>query len=382
VECAVQDNDEWRVVLMKGSVEAILRNQVSNGAIIASPDFAQYHFCWLRDASFSAYALDLVGEHDASLRYHSWVNRAVEGISEVIDRVIADREAGKPLDPIRMPPARFTLDGVAVVDDWPNFQIDGYGTWLWSLGQHLDLSGVHELPEVMRRSVERVAQYLAVFSLSPCYDVWEESGDAIHTSTLASVYGGLATAAKLLGDEYYVKAARTVQSFVLDSAAQHGYFAKSTLNCDVDASTLWLAAPFGLVESTDTCFARTVNLIEERLTLGGGIRRYSTDVYYGSGVWPVLTASLGWLFVVEGNREGAQRCLSWIERHFDHEGRLGEQFGGDVRDREHYDEWVHRWGPSAKDLTWSHAMYVVLCASLEKSRIAGDSSSFEVGGQR
>ena len=45
------------------SIDAILRNQSSSGAIVASPDFAQYHFCWLRDGSFSAFALDRAGEH-------------------------------------------------------------------------------------------------------------------------------------------------------------------------------------------------------------------------------------------------------------------------------------------------------------------------------
>ena len=122
---------------MRSSVESILRNQEDNGAFIASPDFAEYHYCWLRDSSFIAFALDQVGEHDASARYHGWVNLALEGISDLIDRAIEWHRQGKPLHPDHMPPARFALDGSNVVDDWPNFQIDGYGTWLWSFGQHL-----------------------------------------------------------------------------------------------------------------------------------------------------------------------------------------------------------------------------------------------------
>lgn len=47
--------------MVERSVQSILRNQEANGAIIASPDFAQYHYCWLRDGSFCAYALDLAG---------------------------------------------------------------------------------------------------------------------------------------------------------------------------------------------------------------------------------------------------------------------------------------------------------------------------------
>jgi GH15 family glucan-1,4-alpha-glucosidase len=353
-------------------VEAILRNQDRSGAIIASPDFAQYHYCWLRDSSFCSYALDLAGEHDASSRYHAWVNEAVGGIAELIDGVIASHDRGEALHPVHMPPARFALDGSTVADDWPNFQIDGYGTWLWSLGKHLDLTGRTSVPAELLNSVNRVARYLAAFALSPCYDVWEENGDAQHTSTLACVYGGLMTAGRLLGDSHYLDVAETVQRRVTESASRVGYYVKSSANDDVDASSLWLTAPFGLVDSTDEYFAKTVALIEDRLSLDGGIRRYATDVFFGSGAWPVLTASLGWHFVGIGEFAKAEECRAWIARHFDGEGFLGEQFGGERRDRAHFDEWVERWGPPARDLMWSHAMFVVLSTELNSVEVSDD----------
>ena len=135
---------------------------------------------------------------------------------------------------------------------------------------------------------------------------------------------------------------------------------KSSENHDVDASELWLLAPFQVVEVGDRTFVETVATIEDRLTFDGGIRRYSTDVYFGSGAWPVLTASLGWHAVATGDVEKAKRCLAWVASHIDDKGLLGEQFGGERRDPQHFDEWVERWGPPATDLTWSHAMYVVL----------------------
>jgi GH15 family glucan-1,4-alpha-glucosidase len=141
---------------------------------------------------------------------------------------------------------------------------------------------------------------------------------------------------------------------------------KSTSNDDVDASSLWLTAPFGVVDAKDEHFANTVALIEDRLTLNGGIRRYPTDVYFGSGAWPVLTGSLGWHYVGVGDRARAERCREWMAEHFDENGLLAEQFGGDERDPVHYEEWVARWGHPAKDLTWSHAMYVVLSLALHE----------------
>ena len=140
------------------SVDAMLRNQRDSGAFVASPDFAQYQYCWLRDASFVAYALDAVGEHRASARYHAWVGRAIEGIGAAIDAAVSRHRSGKAVDPGDMPPARFGLDGSSVVDDWPNFQIDGYGTWLWALHQHLGGAERAVLPDGLRPAVERVGE--------------------------------------------------------------------------------------------------------------------------------------------------------------------------------------------------------------------------------
>jgi GH15 family glucan-1,4-alpha-glucosidase len=264
-----------------------------------------------------------------------------------------------------MPPARFALDGSKVVDDWPNFQIDGYGTWLWALGQHFLSTDQDAVPAELRDSVERVGRYLDAFALSPCFDVWEESGSALHTSTLACVYGGLTAAARMLGDNGLVLRAESVRSRTLESATRIGRYVKSSESDEVDASILWLSTPFAAVEPGDHYFAQTVRAIEEDLSLDGGLRRYPTDTYFGGGAWPVLTASLGLHYIAVHEVEGARRCRDWIAARFDDEGRLGEQFGGERRDLANYSEWVERWGPPARDLTWSHAMYLVLCASLD-----------------
>ncbi len=119
--------------LVAPSVAKMLSNQSPRGAFIASPDFAEYRYCWLRDGSFTAYALDCAGEHESSRAFHEWSAAAIEGIAPVIAHALDRRAAGEPIDPARMPPARFDLSGRPVGDDWPNFQVDGYGTWLWSL---------------------------------------------------------------------------------------------------------------------------------------------------------------------------------------------------------------------------------------------------------
>jgi GH15 family glucan-1,4-alpha-glucosidase len=349
------------------STEAILRCQSASGAFIASPDFSQYRYCWLRDGSFTAYALDRVGQHGSSAAYHDWVDSAIGSIAGLMDRAIDKRRASKVIDPGDLPPARFALDGSTVDDNWPNFQIDGYGTWLWSLRQHLDLSGVSELPSLLRDAVELAAWYLATFAFDPCFDVWEMSENAVHTSTLASVYAGLSAGAELLGDAALATRAEEVRELVQASGRSAGRFEKSTISQETDASVLWLSAPFGLVEADDPILLATVSAIERDLTFDGGLRRFPSDTYFGGGAWPVLTASLGWHYASVGDRPRALACQDWIEAKFTESGELGEQFGGELRDRPMFDQWASHWGPPARELVWSHAMYLVLRAELGSS---------------
>lgn len=350
---------------MRASVARILEHQEPNGAIVASRDFATYHYCWLRDGSFIAFALDRAGEHDAARRFHRWVAGAVAGIADVIDDAIERQERGAPLALDHMPPARFALDGTVVADDWPNFQIDGYGTWLWALEQHLIASGADAVPEEFHAAAERAARYIDALALTPCFDVWEEHGSGRHVSTLACVYAGLLSAARMFRADALLERADHVRLAAREGTASLGRFVKSNESDAVDSSLLWLATPFGLVEPDDPYFLETVRVIEEQLSFEGGLRRYPTDTYYGSGAWPVLTGSLGWHYAAAGEHAAAARCHRWIVEHIDAQGQLAEQFGGERRDSAHYDEWVERWGTPAADLTWSHAMHVVLCAELE-----------------
>ncbi|HTX01004.1 MAG TPA: glycoside hydrolase family 15 protein, partial [Acidimicrobiales bacterium] len=343
----------------------MLANQHPSGAFPASPDFSQYsRYCWLRDGSFVAYSLDRAGSYEAAERFHRWCLDAVEGIASSMDDALGRARLGKPFDPAAMPPARFGLDGQAVQDDWPNFQIDGYGTWLWALAEHIERSGAGALPGRFEAVVSRTASYLAVAGSSSCYDVWEENGGSVHTSTLACVYGGLVAASRMLGEQRFAERAARLREALLERARREGRFAKSSDDAQVDASLLWLAAPFGLAATEDPAFLRTAAEVSSELDLEGGIRRYPNDTYFGGGAWPVLTASLGWHLVKVGDLDGARRRLDWITGHIDREGRLGEQFGGERRDPAMYDEWVRRWGPVAADLVWSHAMLVVLAEEL------------------
>ena len=69
-----------------------------------------------------------------------WVVRSIESHRTMIERAIERIDARETPRPEEMPPARYTLDGSLEQPDdepWPNFQVDGYGMWLWALSEHL-----------------------------------------------------------------------------------------------------------------------------------------------------------------------------------------------------------------------------------------------------
>ncbi|MDF1521617.1 MAG: glycoside hydrolase family 15 protein [Trueperaceae bacterium] len=348
------------IATQDADVRFLLEHQHPGGAYVASPDFSQYPYAWVRDGAFVAHALDAVGERASAERFHAWTAEAVLALEVDVRAQLAARAAGRPVDHARMLPARFRLDGTVEAGDWPDFQVDGYGQWLWSLGTH----AAGPLPAGrMRDAAALVATYLAAFWGEPCYDAWEEGRTQQHTSTLASAAAGLRAAVRLLGAEH-AAAAETAWAGVRARGVVDGVFVKAFGRRDVDASLVWLATPFALVRDDDPVFRRTLVRIEDELLVDGGLRRYRADTFYGGGAWTLLTAGLAWHHACAGRADRAQSLLAWVDAQRRSDGGLPEQVPVATSDPWFLDWWTRRWGPSAARLLWSHAMVVLARSAL------------------
>lgn len=341
-------------------VRFLLDHQHPGGAYVASPDFSQYPYGWVRDGAFVAHALDAVGERASAARFHAWVAEAVLGLEDAVRAQLAARAAGRPVDHARMLPARYRLDGAVEAGDWPDFQVDGYGQWLWSLGAHV--AGPLPVGRV-RDAAALVADYLTAFGDEPCYDAWEEGRTQQHTSTLASAAAGLRAAVRLLGDAH-APAAAAAWDDVRARGVRDGAFVKAFGRSDVDASLVWLATPFDLVADDDPVFRRTLARVEAELLVDGGLLRYRADTFYGGGAWTLLTAGLAWHHARAGRAARARALLAWVEAQRRPDGGLPEQVPVAGTDPWFLDWWTRRWGPSASPLLWSHAMVVLARAAL------------------
>ncbi|MGD8192408.1 glycoside hydrolase family 15 protein [Brevibacillus ginsengisoli] len=348
------------------SIELIRQHQANTGAYIASPAYIHYGYSWLRDGTFIAYAMDCAREHDSALRYYEWCKEIVLRYELKARNVIAQVTTKETVPGANeFLHTRYTVDGEEVAGEWGNFQLDGYGAWLWGICQHMKLTGRFELASSFRQAMELTVDYLTACWALPNYDCWEEFGDLVHPATLAAIYGGLHAVAAYLPErsEQIEQVCKEIKQFVMTYGVVDGHFIKSIGRRDIDSSLLWVSLPFALVDVDDPIMKKTVRLIEQELHQAGGVHRYSQDTYYGGGQWILLTAWLGWYYVKTGEREKAQEILTWIERKYTKAG-LPEQVQDHLLSPKDYPLWVKQAGEPANPLLWSHAMYMVLVAEL------------------
>lgn len=347
------------------SIDIILENQHASGAYIACPNFPTYHYCWFRDGSFIAYSMDLVGQFSSAERFHAWAARAVNQRIDVVKRALQLVADGKPLGETEILHTRYTLDGQdGTREEWPNFQLDGFGTWLWALNEHRIRTNT-SLPVGWVQAANATANYLEALWRQPCFDCWEEFSDKIHLHTLAAIYGGLQACQELDGKDRS-NTLEGIKGYLFEHGIVNGHFAKFVGADTIDASLLGLSTPYNLVPRDHALMQATVHEIERLLNRSGGVHRYNTDTYFGGGEWVLLAGWLGWYYAETGQPIKAQKLLSWMESTANEMGYLPEQVPATLNDPSFYQPWLNRWGNIATPLLWSHANYLILNNKLEK----------------
>ena len=355
--------------LYQRSIDVILENQSASGAYIASPNFPTYHYCWFRDGSFIAYAMDLAGQHKSARRFHQWVAERVNDRKDLVRKSLAKARAGERLTEAEILHTRYRLDGTdGEPGNWPNFQLDGFGTWLWALNEHRKQNPEVRFSQELLDAAELVADYLSELWSRPNYDCWEEFPDHVHPHTLAAIYGGLQAHTELAGRNHQ-EVIDAIRKQLLSSAGLFGHIVKFPESSAVDASLLGLAVPYGVVAADDPIMLKTVEQIEATIVRDGGVHRYAQDSYYGGGAWILLTAWLGWYYIelaakcpdlASSLQQKIEVCQSWIESHAESNLNLPEQVAENLNVPAYYSTWVERWGNVASPLLWSHAKYIIL----------------------
>jgi len=354
--------------LLRHSLTVIEKNQANSGAYIASPTFPVYRYCWFRDGAFIADAMSRAGRVASAEAFFGWCARILTDRGETIRQQIELRRRGKPISASELLHCRYTADGSEAPEEWWNFQLDGYGGWLWALGQHVQRHNARV--DGYAEATALCTQYLTAFWAEPSYDWWEENPGHQHTSTLAAIAAGLrsAAASELLHARVRADAARAAEEItgeVRTRAVTAGRLTKWLDGDGIDASLVACATPFRLLEPDDPLMIETVQVIEQTLrTTGGGVHRHPDDSYFGGGEWLLLSAFLGWYYEDVGRQNDARTQLNWIAAQATANGDLPEQVDTNMLVPDAKETWEQRWGPVATPLLWSHAMLLTLALEL------------------
>ncbi len=359
------DNYDQRArQLVDRSLAIIASNQSSSGAYVACPNFEQYRYCWFRDGAFISHAMSVMDQRDSATRFHDWAANTVIRHADLARACVARSRDGRTLDPTCILNTRYTLDGADTQDEWPNFQLDGFGTWLWAAVDHLSRTGDATAATRWRPALAIVADYLGALWRQPNYDCWEEFGNRVHITTLLAIHGGLRAFGDWSGSVTAQRDSDDIRRFVLASGVCDGHLRKfAGQGCEVDAALIGACVPYSMFEAGDPIMQATVRKIEADLR-HGGVHRYGSDSYYGGGEWILLTAWLGWHYARSGELDRANGFLKWVVDQADANWELPEQVPANLIAPEKAAEWLVRWGDVAKPLLWSHAQFLILWRAL------------------
>lgn len=365
--------------LVETSADLIESLQHSGGAYPASPTFSAYAgYSWFRDGAFIADGMSSVGRIASAERFFDWCAGVLESRSTEIEAIVAAARAGAVVPDSAMLPTRFTFDGRAGDDEWWDFQLDGYGTWVWAVAEHVRRHGTDAAR--WAPAIALTVDYLAASWRRPCFDWWEEHSEHVHVSTLGCIAAGLRAAAALdvLDPDRAALAVTTadeVDALILAEGIADGHLAKWLGSTAVDASLAAIVGIMGVVPAASAASGATIAALEHDLTVEGGVHRYLGDTYFGGGQWPLLSCFLGLAHARAGDLGRARELLDWAAATAGDDGSMPEQVDAHLLDPTRVAEWVERWGPSADPLLWSHAMFIRLAVELDGIESAKESAA-------
>ncbi|MEF8880814.1 MAG: glycoside hydrolase family 15 protein [Candidatus Nanohaloarchaea archaeon] len=348
--------------LVESSREVLRDVCIENGAVVAAnsdkdyypENVANYRFVWPRDAAYTLYALDILGEEEQEERFYDWLMERAEGFKD--SGVIYHR---------------YSTNGPRDTDFGHQFQPDQAAALLWTI-----LETNKELDERKKEIIHLLAdglwsQWDEENFHSPTHDLWEEREahpdmKENFSYTLAASSEALYLAADEIGEQKWFKTAEQMRERLEQHQAKEDgktYYPRTfgdVVDETFDACNLGLVWPFNVVQK-DEKLKNTVELIEEHLMIDEGIMRYPGDMYdgiihhtkhlkKGAGAWPLLTFWYSIAIHELGRKEEAQEVF---DRQVDK--IEGEYFPEQIfsRDRQ-----------GIKPLAWSHSMFIIAAEKL------------------
>jgi GH15 family glucan-1,4-alpha-glucosidase len=296
-----------------------------------------YRYSWLRDSTFTLYALRAVGKSDEAESWLDWVKEisfaegtldlqimyGIDGSSEVPEVELSHLAGHRQSRPVRIG------NGAA-----KQRQLDVYGAladaiWLGRYDSRKPLN--HHEWKLIKRLAERT---IAEWRL-PDEGIWEVRGGAQHfVYSKVMCWVALDRALRLARRDGYADAPLAVwranRDAIKADVLSHGYdeqlgaFTQAYHSGTLDAANL-LLAQVGFINPRDPRFVSTVRAIQRDLTRNGLVDRYrahKTDdgLDHGEGTFTICSF---WLSLALRQIGAHEEALALFERTLAHANDLG-----------------------------------------------------------
>jgi GH15 family glucan-1,4-alpha-glucosidase len=299
-----------------------------------------YRFCWIRDATFTLYALVMSGYTSEAVAWRDWLLRAVAGTPASMQILYgASGERRLPeltLDwlpgyershPVRIGNAAFA-----------QHQLDVYGEIMDVL--HVShRAGIEHDPNVWAIQQALVAFVERAWA-EPDEGIWEVRGPRRHfTHSKVMAWVALDRAVKAV-ERFQLRGPldrwRQVRDDIRSSILRDGFNAAENTftqfygSDEVDGSLLMLPL-VGFLPATDPRMLGTVAAIERRLLVDGFVRRYRTHADIdglppGEGVFIPCSFWLADNYALQGRQEDARRLFERLLGLQNDLGLLSEEY--------------------------------------------------------
>jgi GH15 family glucan-1,4-alpha-glucosidase len=341
----------WREAVVRSLVTLKALTYAPTGGIVAAATTSlperiggvrnwDYRYCWVRDATFTLYALMLGGYTEEARAWREWLLRAVAGKPGELN-IMYGLGGERRLPELELPwlsgyqgasPVRI---GNAA---YGQFQLDVYGELMDAM--HCARRSGLDPDENAWRLQYALAEYLESAWREPDEGIWEVRGPRrhfTHSKIMAWVaMDRVVKAIERFGVEGPLERWRAVCDAIRQDILQHGFdsaqntFVQHYGGTEVDASLLMIPL-VGFLPIDDRRVRGTVAAIERRLLVDGYVQRYPTlpeidGLPPGEGAFLACTFWLADNFALAGRRADAVSVFERLLRLRNDVGLLSEQY--------------------------------------------------------